>query len=96
VDRERARRGYIDQGFDQGTAKRMADTDVKTAQADRMIEQLTGTRSTVVASSLAQIGGGGGAYGGQDKQTQLMEKMVKVMEEVRDTTKENIGMGGML
>jgi hypothetical protein len=96
VDRERARRGYIDQGFDQGTAKRMADTDVKTAQADRMIEQLTGTRSSVVASSLAQIGGGGGAYGGQDKQTQLMEKMVKVMEEVRDTTKENIGMGGML
>lgn len=96
VDRERARRSYVDQGFDAKTAKRMADTDVKTAQANRLMESLTGQRSAVVASSLAEIGGGGGTYGGQDKQTQIMEKMAKALEDIRDQGRENIGIGGML
>ena len=92
VDREAARQGYVQQGFTADKAKQMADTDVKTAQGQRLMEKLTGDGSAkVVASSLAEIGGGGNTYGGsRDKSEKLLESIEKILEQVRDQGKTDL------
>lgn len=75
--------------FGEEEAGRMADRDVKLAQAGRMMEELSGARGTVVASSLAKIGGGG-AVTGTDPNTRLMERMVKALEDIRNDGRKEV------
>lgn len=89
VRREEGRRQLLGQGFSADEADRLANASVKTGQANRLLEELTGRRSTVVADSLAAVGGGGNSYG-SDPEARLLERMLRVMEQVRDNTREDI------
>jgi len=91
VAREEKRRGYIGQGFSGEQAKAMADKDVKVSQAERMLAEMSGYKGSIVASSLAQVGGGGNVSGTADASVRLQERMVKLLEEINDATRENVG-----
>ena len=89
LDRKDARKGFIAEGFGADKADEMANKEVKMNQADRMIADLTGRKGTVVASSLAAVGGGGGVTG-RDPELHQLERIAKILEDVRDATKENV------
>ena len=89
LDRKDARKGFIAEGFGAEEADEMANKEVKMNQADRMMADLTGRKGTVVASSLAKVGGGGGVTG-RDPNLHQLERIAKILEDVRDTTKENV------
>ena len=91
LDRAEKRKGYVEQGFSGEKATAMADTEVKTTQAERMMQELMGNKVTIVASSLAQVGGGGNVAG-TDPTVRLQERMVKLLEEIADPSKENVGL----
>ena len=90
VNREEKKRSYIDQGFTGEKAKTMADTDVKTAQAERIMQEMMGNKGTVVASSLAQVGLGGNVAG-TDPTVGLQEKMVELLKQIANKD-ENVTM----
>lgn len=89
VARREKQRSYLDQGFGAKEAGEMASRDVKASQAERLMDELTGRRGTVIADSLAQVGGGGNVSG-SDPSVRLQERMVKLLEDLNDTAKENI------
>lgn len=92
VDREEARQKYLKEGFGTDESKRMADTDVKAAQAQRLVDRLGGSSGTIVASSLQAIGGGGNAFGG-DKGLGFLERIAKAVEAVNDPNKDDVDEG---
>lgn len=89
IDRREKQRDYREQGFSGAKADQMADQDVKNQQAERLMQELTGRKGFVVADSLAKVGGGGNVTG-SDPATRLQERMVKLLEEVADNTKDNV------
>lgn len=89
ITRKEKQRAYRDQGFGANEADQMANKDVKSQQADRMMQELMGRKGFVVADSLAKVGGGGNVTG-SDPATRLQERMVKLLEEVADNTKDNV------
>ena len=90
--RREKQKSYREQGFGGQKADAMATQDVKAGQARRMMEELSGNRGSVIADSLAQVGGGGNVAG-NDPSVQLQERMVKLLEEMNDTTKKNVEQG---
>lgn len=95
LDRRDKAREYRDRGFGGREADGMAARDVKSAQAARLLDELTGRRGSVIASSLAQVGGGG-AVAGNDPSVRLQERMVSLLEQVADNTKEGISREEMI
>jgi hypothetical protein len=91
LDRAEAAKRYREQGFGADKADQMATRDVKISQAERMMQEM-GRRGggTVVASSLAKIGGGGNVAG-TDPAVRLQERMVKLLEDIANASKENVG-----
>jgi hypothetical protein len=89
VDRAEKQRDYRGQGYGAEQADRMADEDVKRQQAQRMMDEMAGYKGSVVASSLAQVGGGGNVAG-TDPTVKLQEKMVKLLEDIADNSKDNV------
>ena len=89
LDREEARRRYQEQGFTRGDAAKMADKDVKLSQAERMMAEMNRGGGAVVASSLAKIGGGGNVAG-TDPDRRLQERILKVLEDIRDERKKDV------
>lgn len=89
LDREEAKKRFIGQGFGEQEAGRLADREVKTSQAERMIADLGGQKGTIVASSLAKMGGGGGVSG-TDTDREVLEKIAKILEQIRDDKESDI------
>ena len=89
VNREEAKRKYREQGFGAGEAGDLANQEVKLQQAQRMMQELNSGSGTVVASSLARAGGGGGVTG-VDVGQQTRERMLKVLEQIRDQKQEDV------
>jgi hypothetical protein len=87
--RAQAMQGYRDMGYGDKQADAMANEDVKRAQAQRIIEQMQGYKGSVIASSLAQVGGGGGVAG-TDPSVALQEKMVELLKDIADASKDNV------
>ena len=79
-----------EEGFSGKEADSLAAKEMKTSQGERILSKLFDQKGTVVAGSLAQIGGGGGVYG-NDPQARALERAVKVLEQIRDNTKANVG-----
>jgi hypothetical protein len=88
LDRAEMKKKFIEQGFGGKEAGRMAGTQVKLNQANRILEQMSG-QGNVVASSLSQIGGGGGTYG-NDPNTKLLEQLRTLLTQIRDKDKDGI------
>lgn len=89
LDRTEASKRYREQGFGKTRADQMADRDVKTSQAQRMIEEMGRGGGTVVASSLAKIGGGGNVAG-TDPSVRLQEQMVSLLRQIANEGKNNV------
>lgn len=89
LDRAEMKRKFIEQGFGDKEAGQMAGQQVKMNQANRMLEQLSGGRGTTVASSLAQIGAGGGVYG-NDPNTKLLEDLKMLLQKILDKGEDGI------
>jgi hypothetical protein len=89
VDRAEARRRFADQGFGAGEAARLADQQVKLAQAGRLLEQMGSQRQSIVADSLAAVGGGGGVSG-VDPSLKVQERMERLLEQIADNTRESV------
>jgi hypothetical protein len=91
VKRKEAFKKYKADGFDADEADEMADRDVKVGQAQRAMDQLKAEAGggSVVASSLAKIGGGGGVSG-KDPNTRILEKMEQLLKDIRDKDKEDV------
>lgn len=89
LDRAELRRKFIDQGFGDKEAGQMAGQQVKMNQANRLLEQMSGGRGTTVASSLAQIGAGGGVYG-NDPNTKLLEDLKTLLQKILDKGEDGI------
>jgi len=81
LDRAEMKRKFIDQGFGGDEAGAMAGKQMKMNQANRILEQMSGAKGSVVASSLAQIGAGGGAYG-NDPNTKLLEELKTLLQKI--------------
>ena len=92
VERKEAQEKYLKEGFSADDAKKMSDVDVKTAQAQRLMDRLGGSSGTIVASSLAAIGGGGGTFGG-DQTVNLLDRIAKAVEEANDPKKIDVNEG---
>jgi hypothetical protein len=90
LDRVEAEKRLRGQGFDKDTAKNMASAEIKTAQARRMMEGFGGS-GTIIASSLAKIGGGGNVTG-TDKNLDELKKVNKALAEIADNTKDVISL----
>ncbi len=91
IARREKQRSYRDQGFGAAEADAMANRDVKQSQAERLMDELTGRRGTVIADSLAAVGGGGNVFG-SDPTVRLQERMVELLEDLNDSAKENVDM----
>ena len=91
VKRKEAFKKYKEEGFGADEADEMADRDVKVGQAQRAMDQLKAEAGggSVVASSLAKIGGGGGVSG-KDPNTRILEKMELLLRDIRDKDKEDV------
>lgn len=85
IIRREKQRAYRDQNFSGSEADAMANRDVRIGQAQRAMEELMGRKSSVVASSLAVVGGGGNV-GGSDPSIRLQERIVKLLEAVEKNT----------
>lgn len=93
LEREEARQGFVDEGFTGDEAREMANRKVKQSQVQRLIESLGDAKSPVVASSLAEIGGGGNTYGGaQEKSLAFLERIAKAVEQANDPNRRDIEM----
>jgi hypothetical protein len=90
LDRAEKQKRYRAEGFTGDRADAMADRDVKTAQAERLMAEMGDNKGSVIASSLAAVGGGGNVSG-SDPETKLQERMVTLLEELNDTTKASLG-----
>lgn len=88
VDRQEKQRAFREQGFTGKEADAMADKDIKTQQAERMMQDMGG-KGNVIASSLAAVGGGGNVAG-SDPTVRLQERMVKLLEDINNTGKKNV------
>lgn len=66
-----------------------ANREIKKDQAVRMLQAMNDERGTVVASSLAAIGGGGGVYG-VDPSGARLDMANRFLKEIRDNTKANV------
>lgn len=89
IDRKEAERRYRDMGMTAESAANAANEDVKLTQAQRMMQELNRGSGSVVASSLARAGGGGGVAG-VDVAQGTRERMLRVLEEIRDKDKTDI------
>lgn len=87
--REARAKQLREEGFSGKEADSLAAKEMKTSQGERILSKLFDQKGTVVAGSLAQIGGGGGVYG-NDPQARALERAVKVLEQIRDNTKVNV------
>jgi hypothetical protein len=75
---------YVDEGFGADEAGKMAERDVVAQQAARRLEELKRAGSgTIVASSLARIGGGGNVTG-TDPVAARIDITNKLLEQIRD------------
>lgn len=60
------------------------------SQANRLLEEFRGRGSgTVIASSLAKIGGGGNVAG-IDPDTRLLERVATLLQEIRDDGRKDV------
>ena len=89
VNREKAKKEFINQGFDAKKAQRMADVQVKTDQVTRMLEQIGKSAGTVIADSLAKIGGGGNVSG-TDPDTALLRDIRAILKQIYEVDKQNV------
>jgi len=91
VKRKELQKKYRDDGFSGDDADNLANRDVKVDQAQRAMDTLKAQAgsSNVVASSLAQIGGGGGVSG-RDPNTKILEKMESLLTQIRDQEKVDV------
>lgn len=91
IRREELKRKYREDGFGGEEADNLANRDIKVGQAQRAMDMLKAEAggSSVVASSLAKIGGGGGVSG-RDPNTRLLEQMRELLKDIRDQEKENV------
>ena len=87
LDRTEAEKRLVEQGFGKAAAGKMAGRQVKMAQANRMMDLLGGQTESIVASSLAKIGGGGNVTG-TDPNTRLLEQVTKLLEDILDADKK--------
>ena len=76
-------------GFSKGEASALARDEMKSKQGERILNKLFDQKGTVVAGSMAQIGGGGGVYG-NDPQARALEKATRVLEQIRDNTVKTV------
>jgi hypothetical protein len=82
--RKEQKRKYVDDGFGADEAAKMAERDVVAQQAARRLEELKRAGSgTIVASSLARIGGGGNVTG-TDPVAARIDITNKLLEQIRD------------
>ena len=89
LDRAEASKKYRDKGYDAATAGTMADTDIKTAQVERYLSSGMRGMGTVIASSLAKIGGGG-AVVGVDPSVKELEVVQGLLKEILDQSKKTV------
>lgn len=94
VRRGELQRKYRSDGFSADEADRLANRDVKTAQAGRALDMLRSEvgGSHVVASSLAKIAGGGGVSG-KDPNTRILEQIRDLLKQAEDDGLSNIDLG---
>ena len=85
LDRAEEEKRLIDQGFGKDEAQRMAGRSMQVSQAGRMLEEMTGRRSYVVADSLATVGGGGGVTG-RDAEVDVLKKMERILQSIERNT----------
>jgi hypothetical protein len=78
-----------EEGFSKDEANGLATKEMKISQGERILSKLFEQKGTVVAGSLAAIGGGGGVYG-NDPQARALEKATRVLEQIRDNTRETV------
>jgi hypothetical protein len=76
-------------GFSKGEASALARDEMKSKQGERILNKLFDQKGTVVAGSMAQIGGGGGVYG-NDPQARALEKATRVLKQIRDNTVKTV------
>jgi hypothetical protein len=91
LDRAEANKKYRAQGFGAKHAGTMADTDIKTAQVDRFMSSLSNNMGTVIASSLARIGGGGNVTG-TDPSVRELEIVQSLLKEILDQSKKTVSL----
>lgn len=89
VRREELRRQNIGTGMTAEAAQSLADRQVKTEQASRMLDILGTGVGTTVASSMAAIGGGGGVAG-VDAMAGRQEIANKLLREIRDDARKSV------
>ena len=78
-----------EEGFSKDEANGLPTKEMKISQGERILSKLFEQKGTVVAGSLAAIGGGGGVYG-NDPQARALEKATRVLEQIRDNTRETV------
>jgi hypothetical protein len=89
MERMKQRNALMMQGFGADEAGRLANQAIKADQGGRILDRLMNQKGTVVASSLAQIGGGGGVYGNDPAVNQL-QKIVDILKQINDGVRENV------
>jgi hypothetical protein len=67
----------------------MADRDVKGNQVQRMLAGMDAGKGSVIATGLAKIGGGGNVAG-TDPDTRQLEKIGRLLEQIRDQARKNV------
>lgn len=85
VRRKELRRRLIGQGFEGGEADELAGRQVRMDRANRLIERMGRGGTRVVADSLARIGGGG-RVSGRDRDTELLERIEKLLQNIEGNT----------
>ena len=88
LDRTEAAKKYRQQGFTSKQSDTFTNREIKTNQVDRFLLSLSNSVGTVIASSLAKIGGGNVA--GTEPSLQELEKARALLEEIRDDVKKTV------
>jgi hypothetical protein len=85
VRKQELEREFLGKGFGAAEAASLAGRQVQVDQANRLLERFGSGGATVVADSLAQVGGGGGVAG-RDRSEELLERIEKVLQSIEDNT----------
>ncbi len=91
LDRVEANKKFRGQGFTGSQADRMADTEIKTHQVDRFLSAMSTGMGTVVASSLARVGGGGNVTG-TDPAVRELEIVQNLLRQILDESKKTVNL----
>jgi hypothetical protein len=91
LDRAEAGKKFRGQGFTGPQADRMADTEIKTHQVDRFLSAISNGMGTVVASSLARVGGGGNVTG-TDPAVRELEIVQNLLRQILDESKKTVNL----